>query len=118
MHVQFQYRTLIILLLLQALPGCTSMLLGNTSTAEPAAGGTGNAAPSAADNAISGSIRRQFSSDAAIRDYAIGIRTISGNVVLTGTVGTYPARDRALLIARNTNGVRNVDNRIVVNTNL
>lgn len=116
--MQFQSKTIIFLLFFALLTGCTSMLLGNTSTAEPAAGGAGNAASSAADNAISGSIRRQFSADATIRDYPLGIRTSAGNVVLTGTVGSYPARDRALQIARNTDGVRNVDNRIVVNTNL
>jgi osmotically-inducible protein OsmY len=48
----------------------------------------------------------------------IGIRTVSGNVTLTGTVGSYPARDKAVNIANGTSGVKSVDNRIAVNTNL
>ena len=72
----------------------------------------------AADNAISASIRRQLSADAIVREFAIGIRTIDRKVTLTGTVGSYPARDRAVQIASNTDGVSGVDNRIMVNTNL
>ena len=60
----------------------------------------------------------QYGREADLNDYVIGIRTASGNVTLTGTVGSYPARDKAVSIARNTAGVRSVENRIVVNTNL
>jgi len=110
-------RILAFALLLPAMAACTSMLIGNPAPRDSAPV-SGPAAPSAADNAISGEIRRQYSADADLRGYGIGIRTLSGTVTLTGTVGSYPHRDRAVQIARNTNGVRGVDNRIIVNTNL
>ena len=93
------------------------MLLGNTSTRETPVGRQ-SAAPTAADAAISGDIRRRLGTDAELSAYPIGIRTSSGTVTLSGTVGSYPLRDRAVEIARETEGVLRVDNRIVVNTNL
>ena len=38
--------------------------------------------------------------------------------ILNGTVGNFPARDRAVKIATDTDGVRSVRNQIMVNTNL
>jgi len=111
-------RFLLAMMVILALPACTSMLLGNTSSREPAPATTRNAAPSAADSAISGAIRRQLGEDQDLSKYAIGIRTSSGVVTLSGTVGSYPARDRAVQIASDVSGVRQVDNRLMVNTNL
>ena len=110
-------RILALAFLLPLAAACTSMLIGNPAPRDTVPAG-GPAAPSAADNAISGEIRRQYSADADLRSYGIGIRTLSGTVTLTGTVGSYPHRDRAVQIARNTDGVRRVDNRIIVNTSL
>jgi osmotically-inducible protein OsmY len=109
-------RTALMILLLGMLSGCTAMLLGGQSGGEsyPSAG----AAPSAADTSISGIIRQRFSQDPDVSRYTIGIRTVAGNVTLSGTVGSYPVRDKAVQLARTTDGVRAVDSRIVVNTNL
>ena len=105
---------------LLALPACTSMLLGNNSSPERnrTQTQTRTTATAQSDNTISGAIRAQYSRDADLSAYVIGIRTISGNVTLTGTVGSYPSRDKAVSIANGTRGVKSVDNRIVVNTNL
>ena len=105
-------------LALLALSACTAMLLGNNSSPERNRTQTRSTAEVQSDNTISGSIRAQYSRDADLHNYVIGIRTISGNVTLTGTVGSYPARDKAVSIASGTSGVKSVDNRIVVNTNL
>ena len=110
-------RTLLLLTLFLALSGCTSMMLGNTSSRETASS-TRASSSSAADSAISGEIRRQLSEDDGLSQYAIGIRTRAGRVTLSGTVGSYPLRDRAVQIAQSTDGVQRVDNRIIVNTNL
>lgn len=72
----------------------------------------------AQDDAISAAIRQQFSSDRALSQYSIGIRTLDRKVTLSGTVGNYQTRDRAVQIASNTKNVGGVNNRIVVNTNL
>jgi osmotically-inducible protein OsmY len=70
------------------------------------------------DSAIASEIQRSFDRDGELQHYSIGIRIRDGSVTLSGAVGSYPARDRAVAIARRTSGVRSVDNRIVVNTNL
>jgi osmotically-inducible protein OsmY len=42
------------------------------------------------------------------------VRTYEGTVTLTGTVGSFVARDQAGRIAKQTSGVKNVNNQIVV----
>jgi osmotically-inducible protein OsmY len=111
-------RIVVILIAMLGASACTSMLLGNPSAGEPVATGQRSSAPSGQDSAISGAIRQQLRSDPDLGDYAIGIRTSAGVVTLSGTVGSYPDRDRAVQIARDTSGVQRVDNRIIVNTNL
>jgi len=108
-------RIALILVGMLAITGCTSMLLGNTTSGE-AAPAAHEVATSAEDSAISGKIRQQISADAKLGGYAIGIRTRSGNVTLSGTVGSYTMRDRAIQVARETAGVQRVDSRIIVNT--
>ena len=107
----------IMLLALVSASGCTGMLLADRP---PAAvleqeEGTGM---SPRDNAISTEILSRFGDDQDLRNYTIGVSARDGVVTLNGAVGSYDARDRAIGIARRTNGVRNVNSRIVVNTNL
>ena len=112
-------RVLIAAILVLMLPGCTSMLLGSASSSE---GGVSSDSRSssqvAADNTISAQIRRKFSDDSAVSQFAIGIRTVGSKVTLSGTVGSFAARDRAVQIASDTDGVNSVRNQIMVNTNL
>jgi osmotically-inducible protein OsmY len=115
---RFTMRTLCLLVISAMLCGCTSMLLGNTTSREAPATTSSGSTMSAADSAISGEIRRKLSADPDLRKYTIGIRTQNGRVTLSGTVRGYELRDRAVSLARDTDGVRTVDNRIVVNTNL
>ncbi len=116
--VVFQMKLMILLLAITVLPGCTAMLLGNNSSGEPVSTSRTTASQSSSDSQISATIRQQYSGDAEIRDFALGIRTVSGRVTLTGTVGGYDVRDRVVEIAKNTRGVTSVDSRVVVNTNL
>ena len=110
---------LIAVFMVLMLPACTSMLLGNASSGD---GGmstdTRSSSQVAADNTISVTIRRKFGADSAVSQYAIGIRTVDRNVTLSGTVGSFQARDRAVQIANDTEGVSSVRNQIMVNTNL
>jgi osmotically-inducible protein OsmY len=110
-------RIFLTLLAVLSLSACSSMLLGNTSSRETVSPTNTGTQASATDTAISGDIRQQFSDDAGLGEYAIGIRTRAGVVTLSGTVGSYPLRDRAVKIAQSTSGVQRVDNRIIVNTN-
>jgi osmotically-inducible protein OsmY len=111
-------RLLAIVLVLVGLQGCSSMLLGNNSSDDSAPGSGQASSQSSADIAIAGSVREQYSADADISKYVIGVRSNSGRVTLTGTVGSYNVRDRVVDIAHNTHGVVSVDSRVVVNTNL
>ena len=72
---------------------------------------------SAADSALSSEIRRKLGEYEGLSQHAFGIRTRAGRVTLTGTVGSYQLRDQAISIVRDTDGVRAVDSRIIVNTN-
>jgi osmotically-inducible protein OsmY len=101
-----------------ALQGCTAMLLGGNGSSETTSRDTRNSAQQTADSRISGSIRSQFNAEPLLNGSTIGIRTVSGRVTLTGTIGSYEGRDKAASIAGNTSGVNSVDTRIVVNTNL
>ena len=95
------------------------MLLGNASSADSGVStDTRSSSQVAADDTISATIRRKFSADSTVGKYSIGIRTRDSNVTLSGTVGSFPARDRAVEIATDTDGVRSVRNQITVNTNL
>lgn len=112
-------RILITALLTLLLAGCTSLLLGSAESGEvtyPAE--TRNSSQVAADEAISEAIRKKLSADKAVNRYAIGITTRDSVVTLSGTVGSYAARDRAIQLATTTDGVRSVNNSIIVNTNL
>ena len=101
-----------------ALSGCTGLLLGSNSTPESRPAAAAGSAATAEDSRISGVIRQRFSQDPDVSRYALGISTVSRKVTLSGTVGSYDVRDKALQLASSTEGVHSVDSRIVVNTNL
>lgn len=112
-------RAFIFAMLVLSSAGCTSLLLGNASTTESGAStDTRSSSQVTADNTISATIRRQFGADSTLSQYSIGISTVDSNVTLSGTVGSFPARDSAVRIATNTDGVRSVRNQLMVNTNL
>lgn len=112
-------RVLLVAILMLSLAGCTSLLLGDASTSESGVStDTRSSSQVASDNTISATIRRKLSADATLSRYTIGIRTVDSNVTLSGTVGSFPARDRAVQIATDADGVKSVRNQIMVNTNL
>lgn len=101
------------------LAGCSSILLGNATTRESGMSADHRSSSQiATDDRITAAVRQKLSRDSILRQYAIGISTIDSNVTLSGTVGSYPARDRAVQIASDTDGVKTVTSRIIVNTNL
>lgn len=108
-------RTAAIILSILALGGCTALVVG---------GGTGAGYPqdrdsrpqsvANSDSTISGQIREKLVADPLVGDFRIGVRTYRGSVTLSGTVGSYVARDRAMDLAKGTTGVITVTNQIVV----
>jgi len=111
-------RTVILLLLALGAAGCTGLLVSDGRSRVPVTQQDERTGRSPEDNAIAAEIRQRLDQDTELRNYTIGIGVRDGSVTLSGAVGSYPARDRAVAIAGRTNGVRSVDNRIVVNTNL
>lgn len=111
-------RVAIIILCLLILPACTSMLLGNASSGDGVATDNRSRTQIAVDNTIAATIRQQLSADPMVSEYTIGIRTIDNAVILSGSVGSYEARDRAVRIANDTDGVEFVRNEIWVDRNL
>ncbi len=97
------------------LSGCTALLVGGA-----AAGGyqlgKDEREPSvvASDSAITTKIKSKFVADSTVSVFNIGVKTYEGTVTLTGTVGSFVARDQAHKIARTTKGVGIVNNQIVV----
>ena len=113
---RFTMRTILLLTTMLLVSGCASMLLGNIPSGESAQT-TRTSTLSAADSALSSEIRRKLGEYEGLSQNALGIRTRAGRVTLTGTVGSYKLRDRAISIARDTDGVSAVDSRVIVNTN-
>jgi osmotically-inducible protein OsmY len=110
-------RLFALLIVSLCLTACSGYLLGDR---QPQAVLTpeGGSATSPRDHSISSDIQRRLAADPVTQPYTIGVEAQSGRITLRGAVGSYDARDRAVEIARQTNGVAEIDNRLVVNTNL
>jgi osmotically-inducible protein OsmY len=63
------------------------------------------------DQAIVAAVRERLSADPVTRDHVIGVRSFRGCVTLSGSVPT-EVRARAVSIARQTQGVHMVDDRM------
>lgn len=113
-------RTAIYLIfLLMVTTGCTSMLLGGGSSSDNRPGtsaGTDVSPPE--DDEISAEIRAAYSADPKLNQYTINVRTVDGHIIISGTVGSYSARDRAVELASGIIGTHSVSYRIAVNTAL
>ncbi len=68
----------------------------------------------AAEAAITAKIKAKMALDDHVRARAIDVHTTGSTVTLSGTVGSTEERDRALSLARDTNGVTNVVDRLAV----
>jgi len=64
------------------------------------------------DEALTARVKSQFSSDAQIKGAPLDISVKNGVVLLQGTVTTSAAKRRALALARGTDGVTQVVDRI------
>jgi hyperosmotically inducible periplasmic protein len=72
------------------------------STARETAERTGAALT---DAAVTSAVKTKFLADTAVAGLKIDVDTNAGNVTLTGTVATKAEADRAVFLARDTNGV-------------
>ena len=72
------------------------------------------AACAASDPGVTTAVKTKLAADDTVKAYQIDVDTQNGVVTLTGTVPTAAARDRALEIARTTDGVTRVEDRLTV----
>ena len=66
------------------------------------------------DAGITGKVKSKLAADDTVKAYQIDVDTKDHVVTLTGNVDSTAARDRALMIARNNDGVTSVVDRLVV----
>jgi hyperosmotically inducible protein len=106
--------TLLILSLLM-LSGCTALVVGGAAVGGDQRG-KDERQPSvvASDSAITSKIKAKYAADSIVSVFIISVRTYEGRVTLSGTVGSYVARDQAFDLAKSTSGVKTVTNQIVV----
>lgn len=73
------------------------------------------AACSASDPGITTAVKSKMAADDTVKAYQIDVDTQEGVVTLTGTVASTAARDRAVQLATETDGVTRVEDRLTVN---
>lgn len=108
-------RTVAVLISLMFLSACTAFMVGGTGANGYQAGkDERTASVVASDSAITTKIKSKYVADSTVSVFNIGVRTWKGTVTLTGAVGSYAARDQAVMLARDTGGVVAVNNQIVI----
>ena len=108
-------RSLVVFTATLMLAGCTAAMMGGGGAGGyPPGKDQREAAVVASDSAITTKIKAKYAADSVVSIFSIGVRTYKGSVTLTGTVGSFRARNQAEMIASGTNGVRAVKNLIVV----
>lgn len=70
---------------------------------------------SASDPGITTAVKSKLAADDTVKAYQIDVDTSGGVVTLSGAVESQAAKDRALQLARETDGVSRVDDRLTVN---
>lgn len=108
-------RTLVIMAMGIILGGCTALMVGGaTSGNSPYQRDTPSGPQSATDSSVAANVKNRLASDARISDFDLGVSMNNGKATLTGTVGSYAARERAEKLAIGTAGVSAVENLIKV----
>ena len=108
-------RWILVLLSVFALSGCTALAVGGAAAAGYQLG-KDEREPSvvASDGAITTKIKGKYVADSIVSVFNISVRTYEGTVTLGGTVGSYLAREQAEELAKETSGVKAVNNQIIV----
>ncbi len=108
-------RMMLVVLMLLSLTGCTAMLIGGAAVGGYQLGKDDREpAVVASDSAITTKIKGKYVADSIVNVFGISVRTYEGTVTLTGTVGSFVARDHAGKLAKETGGVIAVNNQVVV----
>jgi len=101
-----------ILLLVLVVTGCSALAVGGSSGGYQQSSSDRSASVVSSDNTITAAIRAEFTADSLVGGFNLGIRTYKGTVTLSGSVSSLAAREQAVRLARNTDGVVAVNNQI------
>lgn len=85
-----------------------------SDTRVAASGATGMVSASARDGVITTKVNAELVKDADLSARKINVDTTDGRVVLNGSAPSQAARDRAATLARGVEGVKDVENRLVI----
>ncbi len=97
------------------LSGCAALMVGGAAVGGYQLGKDERpASVVASDSAITTKIKGKYVADSVVSVFNIGVRTWEGTVTLSGTVGSYIARDQAEALAKATGGVKAVNNQVIV----
>jgi osmotically-inducible protein OsmY len=97
------------------LGGCSAMMMGGgAGSGSPYEKDERSSAQVEANAGLASSVRRKLAADSRVAMFDLEVQAIGGGIVLSGSVDTYAARERAEKIAIGVDGVASVDNRIVV----
>lgn len=108
-------RICLIVLSLLTMAGCTALAVGGAAVGGYELGKDERPARVvASDSAITTKIKARYVADSIVSVFNISVRTWEGTVTLSGTVGSYVARDQAIDLARHTSGVKAVNSQIIV----
>ena len=108
-------RVSLILLVALAVTGCTALMVGGAAAVGYQVGKDERTASVVAeDSAITTKIKSKYVADSVVSVFNIGVRTYQGTVTVSGTVGSILARDRAVSLARETDGVVAVNDQILI----
>ncbi|MDJ0711217.1 MAG: BON domain-containing protein [Woeseiaceae bacterium] len=108
-------RLILVLLSVVVVSGCTALAVGGAAAAGYQLG-KDERPPSvvASDSTITTKIKGKYVADSIVSVFNISVRTWEGTVTLSGTVGSYVAREQAEELAKETSGVKAVNNQIIV----
>lgn len=99
------------------LAACSAMLIGGANQASPAIGGEHrSSAQLADDNSLARTVQSAFASDSLLSSERLHVSVANGVVTLSGVVGSFAARDRAVGVAGNVAGTSRVKSQLQVNT--
>lgn len=108
-------RMMVVVLMLLSLSGCTAMLVGGAAVGGYQLGkDEREPAVVASDSTITTKIKGKYVADSIVSVFDISVHTYESTVTLTGTVGSFVARDQAGKLAKETGGVAAVNNQVVV----
>jgi osmotically-inducible protein OsmY len=105
-------RFFVLLLAIITLAGCSAMMASGGSSGSAAASSTS----SASDASITAAVRSNLAADSVVGSLQLGVRTVNGQVTLSGRVDSYTAYNQAERLTMSTNGVKSIDNQIQIET--